>query len=92
MKRVFPTANLKLKAALITRWGEDEFSLGSYSALHVGSKPEHCKILSSPIGKQVWLIGEHCNFEQLGTVYGAYLSGHQSANEVINQLCDLTKN
>ena len=67
-------------AAQITRWGQDPFSLGSYSFNAVGTTPKTRAALG---GKEwdgaLWFAGEACEPDYFGTAHGAVLSGRQVA-------------
>lgn len=90
LRSAFPNAKIQLRGAAVTRWGKDEYSLGSYPSHHVGSKPEYCQVLKSPIDDQLWFIGDHCCSEELGTAHSAFKSGQEAAIEIVRQLHPLT--
>jgi lysine-specific histone demethylase 1 len=68
----------------VTRWGQDPYSLGSYSHKAVGSSPEDIKALAEPVGDRVYFAGEATSVEHPATVHGAYMSG-QAAAEAIDE-------
>ena len=49
--------------------------MGSYSSFHVGSSPQDCYKLREPIKKTLWIVGEHCYAEHIGTAHGAFQTG-----------------
>ena len=57
--KIFPKDSIKLRDAIVTRWSNDEFTLGSYSFGQVGSCEKDVEILRSPIDERIWLMGEH---------------------------------
>ncbi|MEY4684247.1 MAG: hypothetical protein RLZ25_706 [Pseudomonadota bacterium] len=59
----------------LTRWGQNPWSLGSYSYLGVGASPRDCDVLSRPVRSKLFFAGEHANKSYIGTAHGAYLSG-----------------
>jgi monoamine oxidase len=71
------------KGTLITRWGKDPFSFGSYSAFAVGSTPRDVRRLARPIGRKVFFAGEATERRYAGTVHGAYFSGLRAARQVM---------
>lgn len=47
----------------------------SYTFMKVGSSPSDCKEIAKGIDNKLWFAGEHCQFNFIGTVHGAYMSG-----------------
>jgi monoamine oxidase len=73
---------------LITRWGSDQFSQGSYSSFHVGSDIETLVELSREThdGRVHW-AGEHTNYNgSIGYVDSGFESGIREAKRIINKL------
>ena len=68
---------------LITRWGEDPFSYGSYSYIPVGASGDDYDILAESVEDRVFFAGEATNRQYLATVHGAYLSGIREADRII---------
>ena len=65
---------------IVTRWDTDPWSLGSYSALPVGTAPSVRETLGSTVvSGRVVLAGEHVNSTHPATVQGAYRSGQNAA-------------
>jgi monoamine oxidase len=71
------------EAALVTRWGADEFARGSYSYLAIGATPDDRDDLAAPIGGRVFFAGEATSPDFAATVHGAYLSGLLVAEEIL---------
>lgn len=71
---------------LVTRWGSDPYSYGSFSF----PLPQHNAAinlaLQQPINQQVYFAGEHCHPRFAGTVHGAYLSGQHAAMQLLQNL------
>ena len=67
-----------------TRWWSDPYSLGSYSYLPVGTKAIQFTALGKSMGP-VFFAGEATHPIYLATVHGAYLSGVQTAKEIIKK-------
>ena len=67
---------------IISRWGKDPFSGGSYSFAAVGTTPKDFEELAKPIENKVFFAGEHTHWSYKGTVHGAYLSGERVAKEI----------
>ena len=67
---------------LVTRWGQEKFSRGSYSYNKVGATRKDFKTAGQPVDKVLFFAGEHTNPDYRGSVHGAYLSGIRAAKEV----------
>lgn len=89
LSKLFKAKDIEVKDFTVTRWGIDEFSLGSYTSFHVGSSPQDCYQLRAPINNTIWMVGEHCYAEYIGTAHGAFQTGLWAA-EQINTI--ITKN
>ena len=57
------------------RWGEDEFSTGSYSFVTVGGSGDAYDMMARTLGRAVLFCGEHTTKEHLDTVGGAMRTG-----------------
>ena len=68
---------------LITRWGKDEFSYGSYSYIPKGASASMRDDLAEPVDGKVLFAGEATHSEHPSTVHGAFLSGEREADRVI---------
>lgn len=67
-------------AAQITRWGQDQYALGSYSFNPVGTGPDtRTSLAGSDWDGQLWFAGEATSAEYFGTTHGAVLSGREAA-------------
>jgi len=69
---------------IITRWGKDPFSLGSYSSINKNASPAHYESLATSVDSQLYFAGEATHRNHPSTVHGAYLSGLRAAKEIIN--------
>lgn len=78
---LFGTAAFEPLSIQVTRWGEDEFSMGSYSVVHPGATAEQFNALARPV-TSLFFAGEATIREHQGTVHGAYISGLRAAREV----------
>jgi monoamine oxidase len=67
------------KEYLITRWGKDPFSYGSYSHSAPGSIPEDYDALAEPVSKRLFFAGEATSRQYPGSAHGAFLSGKKAA-------------
>ncbi|CAH1257564.1 PAOX [Branchiostoma lanceolatum] len=75
---------------MITRWGSDALTCGSYSYIHVGEKGDDINTVAEPLYRDnteipvVQFAGEATHSEFFSTVHGAYLSGQREANRLVN--------
>ncbi|KAI2822834.1 hypothetical protein CBS115989_1864 [Aspergillus niger] len=70
---------------IITRWGTDKFTRGSYSYVAAQSLPGDYDLMAKPIGN-LHFAGEATCGTHPATVHGAYLSGLRAASEVIESI------
>ena len=71
-------------AAQVTRWGQDPFSLGSYSFNAVGTGPATRRALAgADWDDRLWFAGEACAPAHFGTVHGALMSGQAVAQALL---------
>jgi lysine-specific histone demethylase 1 len=70
---------------VVTRWGGDKFSLGSYSYSGPDFQPDDYDVMARPIGN-LFFAGEHTCGTHPATVHGAYISGLRVAAEVLESM------
>ncbi|PYH30891.1 putative lysine-specific histone demethylase Aof2 [Aspergillus neoniger CBS 115656] len=70
---------------IITRWGTDKFTRGSYSYVAAQALPGDYDLMAKPIGN-LHFAGEATCGTHPATVHGAYLSGLRAASEVIESI------
>ena len=75
----------KPKNYLITKWGKDKNTLGSYSFFPTGSNGKEMEILTIP-ENNLFFAGEHTNSSEYGYAQGAYHSGVNAAKKIISNL------
>jgi monoamine oxidase len=68
--------------SVVTRWGHDPYSLGAFSYVSVGSRPEDYEELAKPVLDRVFFAGEATNRQHPSTVGGAYQSGLTAARDI----------
>lgn len=71
---------------LITRWGKDKFSYGSYSHIPPFASGDDFDDLFEPVDDVLFFAGEATSREYFATVHGAYLSGVKAAGAVRGNL------
>lgn len=71
---------------LITRWGGDKFSYGSYSHIPPFASGDDYDALFEPVADVLFFAGEATSRKYPSTVHGAYLSGVEAAGLVIGNL------
>lgn len=83
LKRCYPERVIPAPSdVLLTRWGVDPFSLGSYSYPAVGSTPAMREDLARRWNRMAF-AGEAVSTSFPATLQGAYLSGIQAAKELL---------
>lgn len=71
-------------SAQITRWGQDQYALGSYSFNAVGTTADTRSALAgSDWDGQLWFAGEATSTDYFGTTHGAVLSGREVALDIM---------
>ena len=65
-----------------SRWGQDPFSLCSYSFNGIGADIDSRRELARPINNRLFFAGEATSPDYPSTVHGAYLSGIQAAEDI----------
>ena len=73
----------------ITHWGQDRFSVGSYSHLAVGSSHHDHDELAGPVDDVLHFAGEATWGDEPATVGAAYYSGHRAAERILGRSVDL---
>ena len=80
-----PTSKAPCSARQVTRWNDEPWTLGAFSAASPGGQPAR-KMLMEPIRDRVYLAGEAVHETLWGTVGGAWESGERAANLVMRRL------
>jgi Flavin containing amine oxidoreductase len=70
---------------IITRWGKDRFTRGSYSYVGSQARPDDYDLMAKPVGN-LYFAGEATCGTHPATVHGAYLSGLRAASEVLESM------
>lgn len=80
-------SEIKAKVAdvIVSEWGVNTNTRGSYSYARAGSIDPRSK-LNSDLEGRVFFAGEACIKRHFGTCHGAYLSGLQTAKKIAKQL------
>ncbi|KAL1408873.1 hypothetical protein Q8F55_005687 [Vanrija albida] len=86
----------KPKAVLVTRWGSDPYSRGSYSYVRVGDKSLDPDSTSTPqdyheLARPLWddrllFAGEATDADHYATAHGPYITGQRQAQRVLDAL------
>ena len=63
----------------VTHWGDDPYSLGAYSTLLRGGRPEHRRVLGECLGTRLVIAGEACNPHAPAMTHGAWDDGIRAA-------------
>jgi monoamine oxidase len=75
--------HLRLIAA--SRWAHDPFARGSYSYARVGHADARA-VLAAPVDDRLFFAGEACSRHDFSTAHGAYRTGVNAAEQVLNAL------
>mmetsp|Transcript_26350 Transcript_26350/g.46471 ORF Transcript_26350/g.46471 Transcript_26350/m.46471 type:complete len:505 (+) Transcript_26350:89-1603(+) len=70
----------------IQRWGQEEFTRGSYSYASSETRQKDFEAFESSQLKVLYFAGEHTISEFRGTVHGAFLSGRRAAKQVLKSM------
>lgn len=89
LRRLYGDAVGQPLASWVTRWGDDEFSRGSYSHLAVGSTHEDHDALAGPVDGVLHFAGEATWAAEPATVGAALLSGHRAAERILGHPVDI---
>jgi len=85
LRAMFGTRFAEPRAAQITRWGRDRFSLGSYSFNAVGTNGETREALfGAEWDGRLWFAGEATEADYFGTAHGALISGRRVASALLS--------
>ncbi len=76
----------KPEKIIVTRWGADPYSYGSFSFPSLNHTDNLVKVLHKPIRQLIFFAGEHCSLKYAGTVHGAYLSGCEVAEKILKEI------
>jgi polyamine oxidase len=70
---------------VVTRWGKDRFSRGSYSFVPVGARTGDQDVLTAPVGGRLLFAGEASNAVRYGYADGAFSTGIREAKRLLRQ-------
>lgn len=69
--------------SVVTRWGQDPLTWGSYSSVSVGGLgPEDYDAMAQPLGSRVFFAGEATSRKYPATMHGAFQTGLREAANV----------
>lgn len=87
LQKIYPTRIVPKPVEVIaTRWGQDPFSLGSYSFIGPAGSGLDYETMAKPIDDRLFFAGEATCRTHPSTVHGAYLSGLAAAKMVLDAL------
>jgi monoamine oxidase len=78
-----------VKRAFTTRWNEEPYVLGAFSAAAPGGQSARATLME-PIRDRVWFAGEAVHETLWGTVGGAWQSGERAAESAMRKLGFIT--
>ncbi|XP_064652344.1 lysine-specific histone demethylase 2-like [Lineus longissimus] len=89
LRKLFPKQELPEPSGyFVTHWGQDEFSMMSYSYVPVGTSGEVYDVLSQDIDNKLFFAGEATMRHFPQTVTGAYLSGIREGSKILDSLAE----
>ena len=65
------------------QWGTNIYSYGSFSFPTPEYSEALVQIFNQSIADTIFFAGEHCSAQYAGTMYGAYLSGYETAQHIL---------
>ena len=72
-------------AGLVTEWGTDPLTLGAYAYAAPGQADQRGVLAAAFPGERLLFAGEACRMDGLaGTVGGAFLSGRDAADRIVD--------
>jgi monoamine oxidase len=83
LRKIYSNSIPNPEAWLITRWGNDPFTYGSYSHIPPNASGKDYDILAEPVNNQLFFAGEATSRKYPGTVHGALLSGQREAKRIL---------
>jgi monoamine oxidase len=86
LKSMFGSGFPMPRAAQITRWGQDQYALGSYSYNAIGTRPAtRKKLAGADWDGALVFAGEATSARFFGSAHGAILSGRKAARQILKQ-------
>ena len=49
----------------------------------MNSSPNDCYLLRRPINNSLWLVGDYCYHQHIGSAHGAFKTGKWAAEKII---------
>ncbi|MCU4412787.1 FAD-dependent oxidoreductase [Acinetobacter sp. WU_MDCI_Axc73] len=86
LQKQFDRIPNKPKKMIVTRWGADPYSYGSFSFPSLNHSDDIVKVLQKSLRQRIFFAGEHCSLKYAGTVHGAYLSGYETAQMILKEI------
>jgi len=87
LRKMYPAKVVPVPTeTIITRWGKDPFSRGSYSYMGQQATAEDHDLMAKPVGDHLYFAGEATCKSHPATVHGAYISGLRAAAEVVDSI------
>jgi len=67
-----------------TAWHTNPLSLGSYPHLKPGNKITVCDTIAAPIENRIFFAGDSTSKQYMATAHGAFISGKDAAERILN--------
>eukprot|EP00455_Lapot_gusevi_P054516 TRINITY_DN8750_c0_g1_i5.p1 TRINITY_DN8750_c0_g1~~TRINITY_DN8750_c0_g1_i5.p1 ORF type:complete len:311 (-),score=52.68 TRINITY_DN8750_c0_g1_i5:111-1043(-) len=86
LSKLFPGAVGEPVKSVVIRWTNDPFSRGAYTFAPVGATDRDFDRTGGHEDQKVWFAGEHTSRQYRGTVYGALISGLNTAQDLFKHI------
>ncbi|MCF8259311.1 MAG: FAD-dependent oxidoreductase [Melioribacteraceae bacterium] len=92
LRKIYGNDVTEPNGVIVSRWNSDEFTKGAYSFAGVGNSPEFFDGWKETIEDRIFFAGEHTINDYRGTVHGAYISGIQAADKILDAITSVKTN
>jgi len=75
-----------INTKISSKWHSNSFAKGSYTYVPTGQPPSLLDLLSKPVLNCLFFAGEATTSLYTGTVHGAYITGQNTADLVVESL------
>ncbi len=91
LRKVYGNDVTEPAGIVISRWSSDPFAYGSYSFANVESSPDFFDDWQNPVESKLFFAGEHTTNDYRGTAHGAYITGENAANAILDIVTDVKR-
>lgn len=91
LKTIYGDSIPEPTGVVVSRWTQDEFAKGSYSFANIASSPEYFDDWQTPVDGKLFFAGEHTINAYRGTTHGAYISGENAADKILEIVTNIKR-